>query len=145
MKKVNKKAKFNYKLLKSFEAGAVLNGAEVKAIRRGEVDLSNSYAKIVNNEVFLINTNIPVPGKLEYSPTRTRKLLLHKDEIISIKTEIKAKKLTLVPAKVYTRNNLVKFELALAKPKRQFQKKESIKKRDIERDLEKELKERESV
>jgi SsrA-binding protein len=143
MKKINRKAKFNYKLLDSFEAGIVLNGAEVKAIRNGQVDISNSYAKIVNNEAYLINANIPVSGKKDYSPTRTRKLLLHKDEIISIKTDIKAKKLTLVPTKVYTKHNLVKVELALAKPKRQFQKKESIKKRDIERDLERELKERE--
>jgi len=136
---VNKKAQFNYNLFERFEAGLVLNGGEVKAVRGRQVDLSNSYAKIVGDETYLINANIPVEGKKDYVSTRTRKLLLHKSEIISIKSKIKAKKLTLVPLRVYTKGSLIKAEIALAKTKRKFEKKESIKKKDIERDIEREL------
>ncbi|MCH7641494.1 SsrA-binding protein SmpB [Patescibacteria group bacterium] len=139
MKITNKRARFNYKLFDKYEAGLVLNGAEVKAIRRGSADLSQSYAKIIDDEVYLINANIPVEGKKDYSPTRTRKLLLHKDQIISIKSKVKAKKLTLVPTKLYTKGRLIKAELALAKAKRKFEKKEAIKRKDIERDIEREL------
>ena len=139
MKITNKRARFNYELFDKYEAGLVLNGAEVKAIRRGSADLSQSYAKIIDDEVYLINANIPVEGKKDYSPTRTRKLLLHKDQIISIKSKVKAKKLTLVPTKLYTKGRLIKAELALAKAKRKFEKKEAIKRKDIERDIEREL------
>ena len=139
MKITNKRARFNYKLFDKYETGLVLNGAEVKAIRRGSADLSQSYAKIIDDEVYLINANIPVEGKKDYSPTRTRKLLLHKDQIISIKSKVKAKKLTLVPTKLYTKGRLIKAELALAKAKRKFEKKEAIKRKDIERDMEREL------
>jgi SsrA-binding protein len=139
MRKINKKARFNYKLLERFEVGISLIGAEVKAIRAGRVDLSNSYAKIIDNEVYLINANISVVGKKEYKPTRSRKLLLHKNQITSLKTKIKAKSLTLVPTKVYTKGRLIKVEIALAKAKRKFEKKEVIKKRDIKREIEAEL------
>jgi SsrA-binding protein len=137
MRIVNKKAKFNYKLFEKFEAGLVLTGAEVKAVKRGIVDISHSYAKIIGDEAYLVNTNIAVEGK---DATRTRKLLLHRRELMSIKSKIKAKKLTLVPTKLYTKGRLVKVEIALAKTKRKFEKKESIKKKDIERDIEAELK-----
>jgi len=136
---LNKKAKFNYQLLDKYETGIALVGAEVKAVRFGSVDLSQSYAKIIDNEMYLINANIPVEGKKDYSPTRTRKLLLHKDQIISIKSKMKAKKLTLVPTKVYTKGRLIKAEVALAKAKRKFEKKEAIKRKDIEREIEREL------
>lgn len=139
MKITNKRARFNYKLFDKYEAGLVLNGAEVKAIRRGSADLSQSYAKIIDDEVYLINANIPVEGKKDYKPTRSRKLLLHKDQIISIKSKIKAKRLTLVPTKLYTKGRLIKAELALAKAKRKYEKKEAIKRKDIERDMEREL------
>lgn len=135
----NKKAKFNYKLLEKYESGISLLGAEVKSVRKGSVNLTQSYAKIIDDEVFLINTGIAVSGKKNYDPRRARKLLLHKNEVISIKSKIKAKKLTLVPTKVYTKGRLIKVELALAKAKRKFEKKEIIKKRDIEREIEREL------
>lgn len=140
MKIVNKKAKFNYKLFDRYEAGIELLGGEVKATKLGKVDLSNSFAKVVNGEIFLINASIPIQGKKDYRPTRTRKLLLRKDEIVSIKTKIKARKLTLVPTKVYTKGRLVKLEIALAKTKRKFEKKEEIKRKDIEREIAQELK-----
>lgn len=142
MRIINKKARFNYKLFERYETGVSLLGAEVKAIRRGNVDLSQSYAKIVDNELFLVNANIPVAGKKDYKPTRTRKMLLHKKEIVSIKSKIKAKKLTLVPAKLYTKGRLIKAEVALAKAKRKFEKKELLKRRDIEREVERELRDR---
>lgn len=140
MRVINKQAKFNYKLFDKYEAGISLLGAEVKVVRKGNVDLSRSFAKIIGGEAYLINANIPVAGKKNYDSARTRKLLLHKDEIVSIKTKIKAKKLTLVPTMLYTKGRLVKAEIALAKTKRKFEKKEAIKKKDIEREIEQELK-----
>src|SRR4030065_1763323 len=103
MKIINRKAKFNYKILEKYEAGIILSGAEVKALKKGSADISQTYAKIVEGEVWLINANIPVVGKKNYNPTRTRKLLLHKKEIISLLSKIKAKKLTIVATKVYNR------------------------------------------
>jgi SsrA-binding protein len=137
---VNRKAKFNYQLFEHLEAGVSLLGREAKAIRNQRGDLSNSYAKIINGEAFLLNANIPADNGGNYDSRRTRKLLLHKSEIVSILSKIKAKKLTLVPIKLYTKGRLVKVELALAKAKRKFEKKEAIKKKDVERELEKELK-----
>ena len=142
MKVFNKRAKFDYRLLDRYEAAIVLLGGEAKAVKMGKIDLSNSFAKVINDEIFLVNANIPIADKKNYSPTRIRKLLLHKDEIISIKTKIKAKKLTIVPVAMYTKGRLVKVDIALAKTKLKFEKKEAIKKRDIEREIEKELKTR---
>jgi SsrA-binding protein len=142
MKVINKKAKFNYKLFETYEAGIVLKGSEAKALRTNGVDLANSYVKIISGEVYLINANIQIPGKIDYNPTRSRKLLLHKDQIISIATKIKQKRLTLVPTKIYSKGNLFKVEVALAKSKRKFEKKESIKKKDIQREIEAALKSR---
>ena len=140
MRIINKKAKFNYKLFETYEAGIVLKGSEAKALRTNGADLSNSYAKIIEGEVYLINANIAIPGKIDYNPTRSRKLLLHKDQIISISSKIKQKQLTLIPTKIYLKGNLVKAEIALAKSKREFEKKEIIKKKDIDRELQQELK-----
>ena len=136
----NKKAQFNYNLFERFEAGIALVGSEAKALRTTGADLSNSYVRILGNEAFLINANIPIAGKKDYDATRTRKLLLHKNEIVSIASKMKGKTLTLVPTKMYTRGRLVKLEIALAKTKRKFEKKEALKKKDIEREIEKELK-----
>ena len=138
MKIINRKAKFKYKLLEDFEAGIQLMAGEVKSVRDNLVDLSNSYAKIIDNEIYLINANIPANGIKD--PARSRKLLLHKDEIISIGHKIKTKKLTIVPTKLYTKGRLIKVKLALGKAKKEYQKKESIKKRDIERELQEALK-----
>ena len=139
---LNKKAKYNYTFFEKFEAGISLLGAEVKSVRRGGIDLSRSFAKLIDGEVYLINANIPVEGKKDYDPTKTRKLLLHKNQIISIKSKIKAKKLTLVPTEVYTKGRLIKVKIALAKAKRKFEKKELLKRRDIEREIERELRAR---
>jgi SsrA-binding protein len=137
---INKKAKFEYILGEErLEAGLSLTGGEAKAIREGRADLSRAVVRILNTEAFLINANIPVPGAVKYDSTRSRKLLLHRQEITQILTRSKQQKLTLVPLKLYTKGHLVKLALALGKPKHQYQKKATIRERDIERDLEREL------
>lgn len=136
----NKKAQFNYILGEKIEAGISLIGGEVKAIKSGSADLSQSYVRIINNEAFLVNANIPIEGKKEYNSTRSRKLLLKRSQIISVQSKIGSKGLTFVPTKMYNRGRLVKVELAIAKPKRQFEKREAIKKKDLEREIAKEFK-----
>ena len=129
MKILNRRAKFDFTLIQKYEAGVVLKGEDLRLLKSGKVTLKGAYAKIINGEVFLLTTGLP-----------TRKLLLHKKEILVIETKIKAKKLTIVPTKLYTKGRLVKAELALAKAKRKFEKRDSIKKKDIKREVEKELK-----
>ena len=97
--------------------------------------MSRSFAKILGQELYLVNANIPVIGKKDYNSTRSRKLLAHKSEILALETKAKQQKLTIVPISMYNKGRLVKVELALGKPKRKFEKKESIKRRDIEREL----------
>ena len=143
----NKKAKFNYNLLDRFEAGIALNGKEVKAAKKGSVDLSNSFVKIIDNEIYLVNANFGITDP-DIATTRARKLLVHKRQIYSLLTETKAKKLTLVPTKLYNKpglrsgsrkSRIFKLEVALAKGKKEFDKKESKKRKDIERDVEREI------
>lgn len=138
MRIINKRARFDYQILETFEAGISLTGAEAKSIREKRANLSQSYAKIIGREAYLINANIPVVN-VSTNSTRSRKLLLHKSQIISTQSKIKQRKLTLVPLAMYTKGRLIKVELALAKPKRKFEKKAQIKKKDIERELEREL------
>ena len=136
MKISNRRAKFDYALEpEKVEAGLSLTGGEAKAVRTGHADLSVSVARIMNGEAYLINANIPVAGAVKYDAKRTRKLLLHSGEILAISTKMKQRKLTLVPVKMYTKGRFVKIELALGKPKKKFEKKEAIKKKDIEREL----------
>jgi len=115
-----------------------LTGGEAKSIREKHADLSNSVCRIVGGEVYLINANIPVVGA-KYEPTRTRKLLLHKDEILAMATKAKQRKLTLVPVALYNQGRIFKLEIALGKSKRKFEKREVIKRRDIKRDIEAEF------
>ncbi len=141
MRIFNKKARYEYSLTgDKVEAGISLLGSEAKAVRTGHADLSRSVARALNSEIWLINANIPVAQPPQgYNSTRTRKLLLNRSEIISLSTKMKQQKLTLVPTKLYTKGRLVKVELALGKPKRKFEKKEALKKKDIEREIEKEF------
>lgn len=143
MKIINKNATFNYQVKDPFEAGVKLLGAEVKAIRGGHVDLGNSYVRIKNGEAYLINARIfpySFARPEAYDETRSRKLLLHKKELISLKSKLDGEKLTVVPLSMYTSHGLIKIELALAKSKKKFDKKESIKRKDINRHIEQELK-----
>jgi SsrA-binding protein len=143
MRIINKRVNFLYKLEpERVEAGISLSGGEAKAVRTGHADLSQSTARVLNGEVYLINTNIPVEGAKNYVSTRSRKLLLHKLEILSLVTKAKQQKLTFVPLKLYTKGRLIKLELALGKPKAKYEKKEAIKMKDIERELEREFKNR---
>ena len=138
-KTTNKRAGYEYSLEEDkYEAGLSLTGAEAKAIREGHADLSRSVVRLLQGEAWLINANIPTAQNI--SPTRTRKLLLHKSEIVSLATKMKQFKLTAVPIMLYTKGRLVKLRFALGKPKRKFEKKEYLKKKDVERELEQELK-----
>lgn len=141
MKITNKKAYFNYQITESFEAGIALFGFEVKSIRLGKADLTGSFVRIIGNEAFLVNGKIfPYQQTHEgYDERRTRKLLLHRNEITSLKSKIEGANLSLVPVSLYFKNGFVKLEVGLGKGKKQYQKKESIKKKDLERDLEREL------
>ncbi len=137
MKVVNKKASFNYNLLERLEVGVALTGSEAKTLREKGGDLGRSYVKIINHEAFLINANIYTE---QGEASRTRKLLLHKREITALETKIKTKNLTLVPVKLYNKGRKIKLEIALAKPKRQFEKREAIKRQNLRREIAQELK-----
>jgi SsrA-binding protein len=140
---LNKKARFNYQLTgKRVEAGIALSGAEAKTIREKQADLSRAVVRIMGNEIYLINANIPTLGSLKLRADRMRKLLLHRTEILSLATKAKQQKLTLVPVKLYTKGRLVKLEIALGKTKAKFEKKEAIKRKDIEREIEQQFKTR---
>jgi SsrA-binding protein len=143
MKIINRRATYDHTLLDQFEAGIQLVGAEVKAIRQGKADLSGSFIKIINNQAFLVNAKI-YPYEYArpeiFDSGRTRKLLLHKKEIISLKSKMDGASLTLVPVSLYTKQHLIKIQIALAKPKKKFEKKESLKQKDIDREIEEALK-----
>ena len=140
MKIFNKRANFDYKIEEKIEAGISLSGGEAKAVRTGHLNLTNSFAKIIGDEAFLINANVPINGALDYNPTRSRKLLLHKKQIYQLLAKSKAKNLTLVPISMYTKGRLIKIELGLGKSKKQFEKKAELKKRVMKREIEKEFK-----
>ncbi|MBI2093079.1 MAG: SsrA-binding protein SmpB [Deltaproteobacteria bacterium] len=134
----NRKASFNYNLLDKFEAGMVLTGSEVKSCRDGAVNIGESYALIKNGEMWLVNADISPyepANYLNHKPKRDRKLLLHKRELIRISVKLKERGLTLIPTKMYFKGGRAKLEIALAKGKKSYDKRESIKKRDIKREL----------
>jgi SsrA-binding protein len=137
----NRRARYEYSLGEDkLEAGLSLSGAEVKAIREGHADLSRSVIRFLGGEAWLINANIPTAQGQKVSPTRSRKLLLHKKEMLSLATKMKQFKLTAVPIMLYTKGRLVKLKLVLGKPKVKFEKRQYLKEKDIERELEQELK-----
>jgi len=140
---VNRKARHEYTIVQTYEAGIVLQGTEVKSLRLGKVNLVDSYANINNSEVWLYSANISPydQGNINnHEPTRTRKLLLNKNEIRKLIGKVKEKGLTLVPLRLYFKNGKVKVELALAKGKKTYDKRESIAKRDLQRDQERKIK-----
>lgn len=147
MKVFNKRAKFEYELLTDrIEAGISLLGIEAKAFRDNRIDLSQSFVKVINGEAYLINANFSAftggsaRGSDTYNPTRMRKLLLHKKEVLALITKVKQKKLQIVPTMLYNSGKRIKVELVLGKSKRKFEKKESLKKKDIEREVQAQLK-----
>lgn len=135
----NRKSSYDYELLESYEAGLVLYGHEVKAIKTGHVSLVGSYVVNKGNEFYLLNALIPAyqPANTpkDYDPQRSRKLLLKKSEIRSLIGKSRLKGLTLIPLRLYTKKSKIKLGFALAKGKRKLDKREKIKKRDIEREI----------
>lgn len=139
----NKKATYDYFIEETYEAGIVLKGTEIKSIRKGSANLQDSYATIKKGEVFLLNMYIAhyVEGnQFNHDERRTRKLLLHNKEILKIGNKINVEGYTLVPLKLYLKDNKAKLLLGIAKGKKNFDKRETIKKRDLEREARKEAK-----
>lgn len=139
----NRKAKFDYEITDTIEAGIVLTGTEIKSIRNGHAQLKDSYAIIRNNECFLLNAHISIykeGNRFNHDETRTRKLLLHKKEILKLNDKIRLEGYTLVPLKIYFNKNHAKILLGVAKGKKNYDKREVIKKRDTEREIRKTLK-----
>lgn len=139
----NRKANFDYEILDTFEAGIVLTGTEIKSIRQGKANLKDSYAIIRNNEIFLLNMHISTykEGNIfNHDETRTRKLLMHKKEIFKLRDSIEKDGNTLVPLKLYFKGNCAKILIALARGKKNYDKRESIKERDTLRELQKKYK-----
>ncbi len=139
----NKKAYFNYAVLEKFEAGIVLQGQEVKSLKTRGINLAGSYVVVKNEELFWVGAKIPPyqpkNAPADYQPERSRKLLLQKKEINRLIGKSKEKGLTLVPLTVYIKNGRIKLEFGLAKGKKKFDKRESIKKQEIERNIKREL------
>ena len=139
----NRKAKFDYEILETYEAGMVLTGTEIKSIRLGKANLKDSYCIIKNNEIFILNMHISAydfGNIFNHNETRTRKLLLHKKEILKLKNSLELNGLTIVPLKLYFNKNKAKILIGLAKGKHTYDKREAIKKKDQERELKKSIK-----
>lgn len=140
----NERAFYDYHIIERFEAGIVLSGPEVKAVKAGTVTLKGSFAHLHNGELFLDNMHIsaypPAGPSLDYDPRRPRKLLLKKAELRRLVGKLNEKGLTVVPLGVYTKATRIKVEVGLARGKRQHEKREIIKKRDIEKEIRAELK-----
>jgi len=138
----NRKAYHDYFIEDTIEAGLVLTGSEIKSLREGRVNLRDGYARIADGEVWLSNVHISPyehSGRSNLDPLRERKLLLHKAEILRLASRLQTKGLTLVPLRIYLRDGRAKVELALAKGKRQYDKREAIAERDAQRAIERAL------
>ncbi len=141
----NRKAFHDYHVGETYEAGIALTGTEIKSVRQGMVSLRDSFARVENGEVFLYDMHVSpydAGNRYNHEPRRTRKLLLHKSEIRRLATKTQEKGFTLIPLKVYLRGGHAKVELALAKGKRLYDKREDIKKRDVMRQVDRVIKDR---
>ena len=139
----NKKARFNYEILDTYEAGIVLKGTEVKSVRLKKVSIQESYAIIKKGEAYIIGMNIAqydMGNRYNHDPLRDRKLLLHKQEIKRLTGKLQERGLTLIPLKLYFKNGKVKVLLGLGKGKAKYDKRKTIQKRDIERDMQRDIK-----
>jgi len=140
---INRRARYDYHLLEKFEAGVALTGAEVKSVKAGKMSLSESFARIIGGEAWLLNAYInpyPFADNRDYDPQRSRKLLLHKNELLKLTQQTKEKKLTIVPVSCYTKGRKIKLEIALARGKKKHDKREAKRKKAIEREIEQALK-----
>lgn len=139
---VNRRARHEYHVEESIEAGIVLTGSEVKALREGKANLKDSHGRIERGEVWLWNVHISPYGpasQFGHEPTRTRKLLLHANEIERLQGKVKEKGLTLVPLRLYFKNGRAKVELALVRGKKQHDKRDAIREREVRREVDRAL------
>ncbi|WP_202223582.1 SsrA-binding protein SmpB [Okeania sp. KiyG1] len=140
----NRQARFNYHILETYEAGVALQGTEVKSIREGKVNLRDGYALIRNNEAWLLNVHISPYQKagefFNHEPRRSRRLLLHKQEIRKLIGKVEQQGLTLVPLRMYFKRGWVKVDIALAQGKKLYDKRETIKQRDDKRTMQRVMK-----
>ena len=137
----NRKAKFEYFLLENYEAGISLKGSEIKSIRASQISIAEAYVQVTEDEAWLINAHISPydPASREnHDPLRKRRLLLHKKEIYEIWQAVRSKGLTVIPTEVYLSDGLAKVNIALAKGKKLYDKRQEIAKRDFQRDLDRE-------
>jgi SsrA-binding protein len=142
---VNRRARHEYHIEETCEAGIVLQGSEVKALREGKANLKDSYGRFEGEEVFLWNAHISPYGpasQFGHEPTRTRKLLLHREEIARLQGKVQERGLTLVPLRLYFKNGRAKVELALARGKKHHDKRESIKEREVRREIDRAMRRR---
>jgi SsrA-binding protein len=141
----NRAAAHNYHLLDRFEAGLVLTGTETKSIRAGQVNLKDSFAQIRNGEAWLVNCHVSpyeYGNRENHDPLRTRKLLLHAQEIRKLTGKVEEKGLTLIPTKVYLKKGRIKCEIALAKGKKLYDKRETLRRKEADREAQKAMKQR---
>jgi len=133
----NKRAKFDYFIEEEYEAGIVLTGTEIKSVRKGSVDLKDSFVTIKNMEAFILNVNIAKyeqGNQFNHEERRTRKLLLHKKEIYKLKEKVKLDGLTLIPLKLYFKKNKVKILIGICKGKKLYDKRAALKEKDLKRE-----------
>lgn len=138
----NRKARFDYFIEDKIECGIVLEGTEVKSVKNGNLSFPDAFAEIINDEVIVRGLHISeysYSSVFNHNPDRPKKLLLHKDEIKRLKRKIEVKGYTLIPTEIYLKNGLVKITLGVCKGKKQFDKRNTIKERDINRDLQKQF------
>ena len=143
MEILNRKANYDYLITDTFEAGLVLTGTEIKSVRNGKVNIKDSYAIIKNDEIYLLNTHISIyeEGNIfNHNETRTRKLLMHKKEILKLKDKVNMEGYTLIPLKIYFVKSKAKVLIGLAKGKKNYDKRESIKERDTLREMQRNYK-----
>lgn len=136
---VNRRASFDYEILEIFEAGIQLRGSEVKSARAGKINLRDCFVRARNGELFIINMNISTYDNASthevLDPRRERKLLMHKKEIVKLASKVQEKGLTIIPLKVYLKNGRIKIEIALAKGRRAYDKRQVLKKRTMEKEI----------
>lgn len=143
MEILNRKARYDYEIEDTYEAGIVLTGTEIKSIRQGKANIKDSYAIVRNDELYLLNTHISLydeGNRFNHEEDRTRKLLMHKREILKLKNKLEIEGYTLIPLKIYFVRGRAKVEIGVCKGKKNYNKKETIKERDIKREQEKYLK-----
>jgi len=138
----NRKARHNYFILERFEAGIALLGTEIKSVRARQVSIAEAYVRIENNEAWLMDAHIAPyqqAGFFNHEPARPRKLLLHKKEISRLSENVSKKGVTIIPLQLYLKNGMAKVEIAVARGKKLYDKRQSIKKRDIQREIDREF------